>query len=588
MVSRALFEAAARRAAMWLLPPLLAVSACVPTPEKRPRVVTPRVEDPWTKTTTVPEWLYVTSDAGGSKEAECGAVLTWVRKEAVCKGRLCEHGRDLAASWLERCSTIAPGDVDEVKGRREALATAAAGPSSACVDEAEALLRDECGGEGTTWREAAQRWATRCARSDGSPLVMLILGRLVERRAEEGADEPLDPRSCDELAKDLAGAAACAQRFPCEDAVRRVLAFRARCDAIQAPPVATAVIELSILAGAQRESPPVAAAATPGRVAPGDVPLALESGLGAVYRVCEDRVIDLPGYLASRRACDAGRLAVGHVFKAPDGRGIEVRLGAIDVAGGDAVVARRMPSLRVAGEAAARAAEELPALEGELTHVVGPAGPAESARILARAVVAHARALRRSPDALGALAQHDAELAPAFRELGRAKATASTRVSAAERPAFAVRARRPFADVTPEGAVVAGAFSRDAAMLELAERLPRSMAEYEAGLGGLVKLAREARPGSRAADLASRHAATCGEAERRFRDAERTLVACGFSDAPCDAARVEGLAREIDDAQAAAERAYDEFARLRLGSPGSAGDAMDATATAALCSEPWW
>lgn len=573
----------------WLaLPTLLAFVACVPKPAKRPPGDEPFVEDEWAKTATVPAWLHVTRGAAGSKEAECKVVLEAVKGEAGCKGALCEHGRSLASSFLERCRTRLPDAKDEVTALRDQLAAAAAETPDACASEAEVLLRDECGDASTTCQETAQKWATRCAKAVGSPIVVLLLQRLVERKAKDGSASPIDPRSCDELRDDMAKGATCAQRFACEDVVSRVFTYRSWCEDAGKPSVGTAAVELSMISGAGQSSGPIAALPAPERLTPGELPLVLADGLGAVYQVCEQRVVDLPSYLAARRTCEGGKLAASRIYRV--GKDLEVRLGVLDYSG-DALFQRRHPSLVVTGELAARDAELLPAFEAELARIVALPDADEAAKALSRLVVAHAAPLRRSAPFRDALVQRDGALTSALGALARAKVSAGSSKRGLELVGYAARARTwPFAEVT--GASAPGQWSRDAAALELGSRMPLSMAAYGSALAPLGRAAGSVRPDAAAsgdAVLRGREAANaCGAAEKSFREAERALVDCAFAATPCDADRLEGLAKQADQAQSAAEEAY---ARLTVQHSmlGPAGqEKLDAEATAAGCVEPPW
>lgn len=577
------------RSLRWLaLPTLLVVVACVPKPAKRPPGDAPFVEDEWAKLATVPEWLHVTRDAGGSKEAECKAVLGALQAEAQCKGALCEHARDLSASFLERCASRLPEAQEEVRGLHERLVDAASEKPDACASEAEVLLRDECGDGATTCQETAQKWATRCARPTGSPIVVLMLQRLVERKAKDGSASPIDPRSCDELRDDMVKGVSCAQRFACEDVVSRVFTYRSWCEDAGKPTVATAAAELSMISGAGQSSAPIAAEPTPERLAATDLPLVLADGLGAVYQVCEQRVVALPGYLEARRGCEGGKLIASRIYRS--GKDVEVRLGTLDYPG-DAQFQRRYPSLVVAGELEARDGELLPAFEAELARIVTLPDAEAAGRALSQLVVGHAAPLRRSAPLREALAQRDAALVPALRALGRAKAAAGAGKRGLELTGFAARARTwPFAEVT--GVSVPGQWSRDAAALELGSRMPLSMAAYVEALAPLAKAAGAVRPDAGAAGDAvlrgSEAASACGAAEKRFREAERALVDCAFAATPCDADRTEGLAKQADQAQLEAEEAFGKLTLHHSMLSPTGQDKLALAAAAAGCVEPPW
>src|SRR4051794_2764054 len=79
------------------------LAACPSEPPVRAREPgTP--EDEWSRIAPSKEWLHATADFNGDHKAECEHVLPWVKGEEKCRASLCEHGRDLAAEWVTRCT----------------------------------------------------------------------------------------------------------------------------------------------------------------------------------------------------------------------------------------------------------------------------------------------------------------------------------------------------------------------------------------------------------------------------------------------------------------------------------------------------
>src|SRR5580692_9124274 len=136
-----------------LLLPLLAfsfaVAGCPTERMPHPRENLPP-EDEWSRIAPSKEWLYATGEFTGPHKAECDHVLGWVKGEEACKASLCEHGRDLAAEWLTRCSSLEEGSVVADARRAQADLTARAGEAATdCGKRFEAMVRDGCGDDAT-------------------------------------------------------------------------------------------------------------------------------------------------------------------------------------------------------------------------------------------------------------------------------------------------------------------------------------------------------------------------------------------------------------------------------------------------------
>ena len=357
---------------------------------------------------------------------------------------------------------------------------------------------------------------------------------------------------------------------------------------------AAAAIELSILAGAGRETVATVVQRDSPKLGPGDLPVVLGDGWGAVIAACGKRVLSPADYFATRRGCESGDVWLVRVFvtKAKD---VDVRVGSLEL-GNDVVFARRFPSLRVQGEVELADEAEAKALEADLAPVIalangGSQGPA-AAMALGKVIAAHGAALSRSAKVRAVLAAKDAELVPALRAVGTAKAAAAEKLRPVELAGLAQRgARRAFADLNEVGEVAVGTLSA-AWDVDTPALLPRATAAYESALEPALKLAARKKPSAadaqaaRKAGLAS--AAACGAAVKRVKAAEQRLLACAFAQEPCDPGKTAASMKESDDAALALVQARRDLDRAMTG-PGEPFRAELAKAgSAAGCVELWW
>ncbi len=564
-----------------------AIGGCPTEPAKHAAEPKPP-PDEWAEIPSSPEWLHATSSFSGSHAAECAHALGWVRGEAKCQGAVCEHARDLAREWLVRCEKLSPS-VAEVKPLVADLAARATKDPSPCAKELTLLLRDGCKKKNEACLDEGQRWATRCSRDEGSPLAVRMLERTVERAFDDPGKVTLDPRSCDELRGDVAKAAVCDHRFKCEEALKLLDPYRERCQGEeQWPTMATAVLELATLVGAQKPSEPISVLLEPSTLPQGEVPLGLVDGSGAVLWACDARPADVAGYVDARRACQGGKITLARAFKVK-GR-YEVRAGSLD-APSDAVFGARFPSLVVHGEVALR--DKALAVELSAGLEKAAAAPkAEAVAALAKALLPRAAELRRSAGLRAALGRFDDAIVPVLRELGKAKvAAAKGRLAPVDLTGFAARALAwPFADLAPDGAVrvgVAGPLDE----VEIGAAWPKAKAEYVAAVEPLAKAARALRPAARDLSLVRTYAESqgqaCGAATKKARAAEQALVACGFGFDSCDEGKLAALGKGADDARAAAQDARGKLLVAASVLGPARADAL-AAATAAGCAEPWW
>jgi hypothetical protein len=544
-------------------------------------------EDEWSRIAPSKEWLYATAEFSGPHKAECDHVFGWVKGEESCKASVCEHGRDLAAEWITRCAPFEePGVIEGARRVQAELATRAGQAPTDCGKRLEAMVREGCGADASCLA-TGQKWATRCAKAEGTPLTMRILQRFIERRQDQGAEPvQLDPRTCDELRADVAQAALCKDRFVCEAAIPKVETYRDRCEGDdERPTIATAVHVLTVLVGGGKPAEAILTRPGSPAIGPKDVPVALGDGSGGVIFVCQDRATDLGRYIGSRRACQGGKMVVARAF--PTAKGVEVRVGALDFPD-DAAFSARYPTILAFGELDQRDREEAQTLAAELDGAAGKP-VAESVRLLTKAVAAHALALKRSPAVKEVLVKRDALFVPALKEIAKAKLAAGKgfKVPPGDAAGLWTRSRtRAFADLGLDGSVQFSAPGR-AFTLDTTPLLPQAMDAYLAGLKSAKpkKLDAKTAAAEKARGLSA--AQTCGAAEKKLQDSKKSLVSCNFGLETCDEARHASLAKSVDEARLAAEAAFHDLEAARTADAEEA-DAISRAADAAGCREPWW
>lgn len=572
----------------------LALTACPPAQTKVPEGETQAPKDEWDSIPRTPEWLHATAGFSGSRKAECEEVRGWVKGEAECKGAICAHGRDVSREWIARCEKLTPDGAAEVKALSEKFAASAEEAPSECAKEVSGILNEGCGKADATCEKGAQAWATRCGKTDATPLLLRALERSVRRKMEDGSEFALDSRTCDELRAFMAEGTTCSQQFACDDMLKRVEMYRSRCEGQERPTLVTALAQLAITAGAQKTSPPIPVQPTPAKVAPGDLPVPLVDASGGALLVCNERPTSLAKYLEQRKACEGGAVVLGRVFLRA--RELEVRMGSFD-SPSDAVFGQRFPSLGMAGEREARDKEVIAALDaalGKAAQLTGEGRTLEGAFELFKGVMAHAGAIHRSAAIRTALAGRDEAMAPALRELAKAKVAVSSRgtLGTNEFVVFVNRAvARPFGDFSPEFSVQQGAATRGVT-LETAGFWPKATEAYLDALKGVVREASRKKLDARQLHDATvkgyEDAKVCGEAEKAHREAEQALIRCGFGLDACDAARAAALAKASDDARAAIEQAYIRLHLAISGPAASAKGEVDQALLARECEPPWW
>ncbi len=562
----------------------VACGASDPPPPKTPIVAAPVDPDPQSS-----EWLYATDDVHGGRKKECSAVAALLHKEDACKGALCGHGAALAKDWLRVCKRLSPGLVSDVQKREQDLETKAGEAATPCQTDIEDIVRNGCGSRDDCGAYV-QAWATRCSGSS-TPLVLRILKTAVRRK--EGRQFDIDARGCDELIGNMTKAAACEQKFACEDKLPTIDTYRQRClTGGKLPTLAAAMVELAIRSGAGQTPKPMPVSADD--ALDEHTPLPLDDGSGAVLDVCGKRAADITSYLAARKACQ-GEVVIARRFKSDDGTAV-VRLGRVPHPD-DASFLVRFPSLVVKGELRARDEAALPLFSKAVDEAVRIAGDAKrreaASMLLTVAIVANADSVRNSSVFDKAIRGRDDELTPLFRAIGEAKKKAIHDNLAPDKAAPVLYRSQAYvlADVSADGHVRLGASSL-ASSIALDDMLPHAMAAYRDALASRLKRLAHLKPSKKALEKlsgnADDHAARCATAEKTYQQSSQELVACAFGTAKCDEARETALAGAIDRAR---QDAASEYLEARLASsslPDAWRQTAESTAEAAGCREPWW
>ncbi len=496
-----------------------------------------------------PVWLHATAGVPGDHQTECEWVAKRLAEEAGCKGAICRHAVELASEWLDKCDALLPDQVEGLSDLHVGLEDEADRSASRCAKEHAKVLEDGCDPEACMAQ--AQAWATRCGEREGSPLAVLILGRVVARSMETDRRILLDVRSCSTLAEALKEGARCLDEKSCQKAWRDVQTHQQRCGEEGAPEVAVALRQMAIAVGAGREGEPIAVADDPERAAQDAAPLMLADGSGAIMQICRKRILTVADYLDARDGCRAGVLSVARLVAGDSGR--EVRLGRLTIPEeGELVDA--YPSLMVVGEADELAARAAKALDVELSAATAASGDDALVKLLT-AVDRHARWIEKSESAQKTLAHHDDALKSLFALLGQRKAEAAlAQRDPGVRRSYAFLANgRPLADWSLEGKVELGAVS-GGRWLETEAIWPHASEAHKVALRPLTRAivkgpAATTRDHGRARKLVAQHAAACTNARNDRNEAAEQLISCIFQS--CGDAERSALAERRRQAAAA-------------------------------------
>lgn len=554
-------------------------------------------EDEWAGIDKTPEWLYVTRGFAGERDAECKRVATWVTGESDCRTRTCEHGRDLAKEWLARCKKLDAEDTPRVGTVYPAFISRAKEEPTACYTEAADILRDGCK-EPAACRLAAERWAARCAKSEGSPLTVKMLDRRLAEK-EGPSHKAVDATDCGDLRKALVEAAKCPHAFACQEQKRKVVdPLQLRCESDEErPTVATALLQAGILARANA-APVTLAFASPAAlltardtlILPPETPLLFEDQRGAVVATCKGRPEGLTAYLAQRKECVGEKILFARVVRGKAGP--ELRTTAVETpADGD--LWRMYPALAVKDEKKLDDEQRLPGFEAELDRA-GKASPPEGMRILAKAVNVYSASLHRSASFTAALTRHDVVLQGVLREIGKAKVAAAknARLKGPALVGFASRSStRAFADLDESGAVRPGARLR-LSELNTMQLLVSASEKYTDALKPLKAQAKLTKIDRRTADLllasGKQSARRCGTGLKSARLADEARLQC-LLDA-CDDPKTAAAAKVVEEARAGVDsaRLILDGVFSALSDQATLRDQLVQEMGEAECSETWW
>lgn len=519
----------------------------IPPPTSANQPVYSGGNDAWKRSAV---WLYATEGATGGQEGECRRMFELLEGELSCKGAMCKTGAELATEWLDKCSELAAGQAEAIRGTEQTLRKRATEPPSPCSAEYDDLLSSGCKPE--TCREKAQAWATSCGDHEAGALTGTILQKRVARRV--GGDS-LDLRGCASIEKALVDGAKCANETECREALPHVEAYAARCQGEgRRPDVTTAVAQLAITAGANREAKPIAVAADVKPLARDAVPLVLADGSGAILSLCHQRPVDLKGFLALQERCVGNPLTIARLFYGKSGDP-SVQVGELPAPAG-LDPPSPYPWLEIHGERD-RYAKRKAASLGAALGALGGSGAAEIGKLITL-IGEYAPWLDGAPEVQQALQSADSKLAPLFAAAADTKVKGSKLVfEPADVRGFIERSNtHPLADLTPAGSFALGAVTQ-AYWLETASLLPQSTAAYRKRLAPLeqrLRVTRTLLPGAVAVARAkgTSHAKACAAAQSKEQSIEQKLNGCVFTS--CNEGEVEALVTAWHEARALAQR----------------------------------
>lgn len=529
-------------------------ATCRPSPVMRPTPSAPSApKDDWQRSAT---WIHATAGAKSGQAPECRHVRRALDGEGSCKGALCRYPAELASEWLDKCAKRHPGDVEKIGDWQAAWSDAADTSPSKCAKQHARFVDEGC--EAAHCRGDAAEWATRCGETEGSPLSVTILERVVSRHLED-SDKPveLDARSCETLGEEVHEGAWCATESACKKVWKVVELERERCgDENETPDIGTAMRTLAIAVGAVREPDDAPVADEPEHLEDDDAPLVFADGRGAVVMVCNKRVTELDDYLAARDGCDGSFVHVARVFGEGDER--RLRRGNVRIAK-DREMLALFPALAVAGEPEKEEKRRVKAFDAAVSRAIAET----SLALLVSAIDDQASWIHRSKRLRDVLEKHDAELVPLFAKAAKAKVASSPSSDDPTRRGLAFRAKtRPLADVNRQGAIDPTGDTA-ARWLGTSALLPKATAAYAALLAPLDEAVRRGpklRPGQakKARENARAAATVCRDAQQAGAATQRALLGCVFD--ACDDARVDELAAAYGEAAArsrSAQRALD-------------------------------
>ncbi|MBW2457162.1 MAG: hypothetical protein JRI68_21790 [Deltaproteobacteria bacterium] len=533
-----------------------ATGACGPVPQKSKIGPQAQPEFDWREAL----WPHVTAAAGSGPAAECQRALTALESEARCRGTVCRFGAELANQWLTRCAETAPKSVTRATQLQTQLKAQLDEPRTDCGTELDQLFGDVC--KKGTCPVSVQDWATRCGETEAGPLGLAMVQRTFAG-TDEGADSPLDARSCDTMRAALHRAGSCKTAQACQQAWQSVLAYRKRCEYGGKPPdLFTAVSQLTIAYRAGHLDDVVTLPPKAALIYAGRFPLTHADGKGVILAVCDHGPPDPATYLAARAACPRGKIDLIRMVTGKDGTR-HLRIGTIPLPT-PAPLTNLYPWLAVVDEQLLADERALPSLSAGL-DVVLRASKGEVLAELIKLFDTHAGLITRSYDAQQLVTQKDVALVRTFEALAQAKLAGAPPLSdLANRWGMVHRAkRRPFADMDLTGKVSLGVATQ-AHTLDMADVLPKSMAAYHQVMGHLFRGMKFGKKPTKAQlELAQtfgdQRATKCRGLLIKLRETQRDLQACALQREACTAQQRQSMAEEWKKAHAKAVREHHQL-----------------------------
>ncbi len=491
-------------------------------------------------------WIFAIGSTDAPTQSECKKAFELVERDANCASRSCKAASDLAHDARATCKKqLEPAGVARLRELGDTFSARLAEGPDVCVKRAERWLRDGCGDDGAC-EPLAQRWATRCAASVNSPLVLAMLEGVIERSLKEPRRIKLDTRSCDYFEGEVRKLAACGQAFECEDALPKVDDLILRCGEGEKRALrpSEALTVQRIRLGAGKETPelaltdePVGFGATPGL-------LGTDNGKLVILKVCEERPTDLASYLQARAQCGPGEVLAARIEKTGASRTLNlVKLPHTN----DASFAAAYPGLRLPKEQETRDAAQLEAFSAALDKLDSEVGyTSATLKKLGEFVAALPLHLLEDPRLGAAVAKHDAAWTTLFRALGDTKVRAVTaKTTGLELVSMIKRGfALPLADVNAAGDVSWGAL-HPALTLATSARLPQAFQAYSDRIAKLERKVAKAKVAeSEFAPLVVEHAQqadACGSARDKLRAANQRLSECTWATPACAESELTAL-----------------------------------------------
>jgi len=434
-------------------------------------------------------WVYAVGEVDSPAEADCKKALGFIVAESDCIGKACLRGSELTQDFGFACSKLSTSaERAKVAELRNTFNTRAQAPATACLDKVDTWLGQGCGDDGAC-EPRVQRWATQCAATTGSKLLLFLLERMIENSFREPRRVKLDARGCDEFARNLAAAASCSKPFDCEDAMPKIDEYILHCaqGPRKAVALSAAVAMVRMRLGAEKAVEPIALTDDKAQIPAlaGTIPLVDKTGV--VYRVCGEPVSDLKSYLEQRGNCQNGTVTLLRAVATGSGQELSLYEAPHD---SDDAFQSTAPSLRVDGEAEARADAALKAFSDALRELPEKAA-SDFTGAMAKVNDAFGKVspkARQSANLRAALSAQDTALAPLFAIIGDSKVrVAGTRLSDEDLVAFLRRSEAfVFADMSKSGNVAVGS-NIDLSELLTKNALPTAYAAYDQKLAKLRK-----------------------------------------------------------------------------------------------------